>query len=149
MAVAINTEKGAHEELMSNANFTNGTVSTEPVPTEVQEPGRRRSYSQEYKRQIVAEVKAAPRGGIGAILRREGLYSTTVDTWRTQIATGQTAKKPGPKASPETPLKKENERLRRENQRLERKLEHAALIIDVQKKVALLLDSHEQSSAQR
>lgn len=134
---------------MSNANHTNGTVSKEPVPTEVQEPGQRRPYSAEYKRQIVEEVNAAPRGGIGAILRREGLYSTTVDVWRKQIASGATAKKPGRKSSPETPLKKENERLRRENQRLERKLEHAALIIEVQKKVARLLDSHDESSAPR
>lgn len=133
---------------MSNANSTNGTVSKEPVPTEVHEPARRRPYSEEYKRQIVAEVNAAPRGGIGVILRREGLYSTTVDAWRTQIAGGGAAQKRGRTASPETPLKKENQRLRRENQRLERKLEHAALIIEVQKKVARLMDSHDQSSVQ-
>lgn len=72
--------------------------------------------------------------GIGVILRRESLYSTTVDNWRKEIAGERTAGKAGRKASSETPLKKENERLRRENQRLERKLEHAALIISVQKK---------------
>jgi transposase len=138
---------------MSNTEKTNGRVTTEPVPTEVQEPGERRVYTAEYKRQIVAEVTGAPRGQLAAILRRERLYSTTVKSWCDELANKRAPGKPGRKASAETPLKKEIERLRRENARLERKLEHAELIIDVQKKVARLIDSsrdeaaREQSSA--
>lgn len=131
---------------MSRSNDVNGKAAKEPVPTEVQPTGERRIYTDQYKRQIVAEVNAAPRGGIGVILRREGLYSTTVDTWRKESAGVRTAGKAGRKASAETPLKKENQRLEREIQRLERKLEHAALIIAVQKKVALLLESHDQNA---
>ncbi len=129
---------------MSTSNHVNGTAAKEPVPTEVQEPGQRRTYSAEYKRQIVREVTAAPRGGIGVILRREGLYSATVDAWRKEIAGVRTAGTAGRKALPETPLKREVERLKRENARLERKLEHATLIIAVQKKIALLMDSHDE-----
>lgn len=133
---------------MSTRNHVNGTTAKEPVPTEVHQPGERRIYTEEYKRQIVAEVNAAPRGGIGVILRREGLYSTTVDAWRKDAAGMRTAGRAGRKASPQTPLKKENQRLEREIQRLERKLAHAALIIEVQKKVARLLDAPEDPGAE-
>ena len=132
---------------MSKVNHSNGTVEIEPVATEVQEPGRRRIYTPEYKRQIVAEVNAAPYGSVGAILRREGLYSTTVNTWRAELSEKRQGKKPGRKASAETPLKKENQRLTREIQRLEKKLAHAALIIDVQKKIGLLMSPPDDERA--
>jgi transposase-like protein len=109
------------------------------IDSEVRSGPARRVYSAEYKRQIVEEVNAAPSGGIGVILRREGLYSTTVDNWRKELAGKRQANKPGRRASPETPLRRENARLQRENARLQRKLEQAELIIDVQKKVARLL----------
>lgn len=102
------------------------------IDSEVGSRPARRVCSAEYKRQIVEEVNAAPSGGIGVILRREGLYSTTVDNWRKELAGKRQANKPGRRASPEAPL-------RRENARLQRKLEQADLIIDVQKKVARLL----------
>jgi transposase-like protein len=111
----------------------------ESVPTEVRERTGYQRYPLEYKQRIVAEVIAAQHGGVGVILRREGLYSGTVNAWRAELAPGSIKRKLGRPASSETPLKREIERLRRENQRLERKLEHAGLIIAVQKKVSELL----------
>ncbi len=122
----------------------NQAVNQRP-PTEVREPAVRRDYTAEYKRQIVAEINAAPYGGIGAILRREALYSTTVDAWRKETAGTRTTGVPGRKPSPQTPLKQENERLRRENERLQKKLQQAALIIELQKKVGLLMPSDDLS----
>lgn len=127
------------------SNENRGTASKKPAETEVREKSVRRTYTDEYKRRIVAEVNAAPRGTMAEILRREGLYSATVDTWRKELAPSMAARKRGRKPSPETPLKKELERLARENERLKRKLEHAELIISVQKKVARMFDQPTKS----
>lgn len=124
---------------MKGMTDNNGIAKTEPMATEVKARPARRVFPPEYKRKIVDEVNAAPHGGIAIILRREGLYSTTVENWRKELAASMEPRKRGRKPSPDTPLKKELERLQRENQRLTRKLEHAELIIDVQKKVARLL----------
>jgi transposase-like protein len=121
---------------MSN---TNG-ASKKPAETELGQKPAKRVFPPEYKRRIVEEINAAPKGGIAAILRREGLYSTTVDNWRRELSGGFEPKKRGRKPSPETPVKRELERLARENERLRRKLEHAELIIDVQKKVARMFE---------
>jgi len=134
---------------MSNPEKSNGRVSNEPVPTEVRQSAQRRVYTAEYKRQIVAEVTGAPRGQLAAILRRERLYSTTVKSWCEELSQKRAPGKPGRKPSAETPLNKEIERLKRENARLERKLEHAELIIDVQKKVARLIDSADEERSDR
>lgn len=76
-------------------------------------------------------------GQIGALLRREGLYSSSLVTWRKQredgTLTGLTPKRRGRKRQKD-PLTEENERLRRENLRLQKKLRQAEVIIDVQKK---------------
>jgi transposase-like protein len=118
---------------------TNG-ASKKPVETELEQKPARRIFTPEYKRRIVEEINAAPKGGIAAILRREGLYSTTVTDWRKEYSGAFEPKKRGRKPSPETPMKRELDRLERENQRLRRKLEHAELIIDVQKKVARMFE---------
>lgn len=115
---------------------------TKPDP-EVPSKPRKRVFSAEYKERILAEVEAAVPGEIGAILRREGLYSSHLTDWRRarQLGTlGLNARtKPGrPKNDP---LLAENERLRRENERLEEKLRKAELVIDVQKKVQGLFES--------
>jgi transposase len=119
-------------------NNTNGS-SKKPAETELPEKPKR-VFTPEYKRRIVEEINAAPKGGIAAILRREGLYSTTVDNWRKEFSGAFTPKKRGRKPSPDTSVRRELERLERENARLKRKLEHAELIIDVQKKVARMFD---------
>ena len=82
------------------------------------------------------------RGGIGALLRREGLYSSLLATWRRERANGileaLTPQKRGPK-SKRHPMDEENQKLRRQNARLTEDLRKAHIIIDVQKKVAALL----------
>lgn len=105
---------------------------------EVQARAKRRKFSAAYKRRIVAEADACQEpGGIGALLRREGLYSSHLTTWRRQIAEGTLSNKP--RGYPPNPLAAENARLKQENERLRRELEKAQLIMDAQKKLAQVL----------
>ncbi len=82
-------------------------------------------------------------GEIGALLRREGLYSSHLVVWRRQRAEGTLQglrpRKRGRKAQPKNPLAKKVAELERENKRLERRLKQAEIIIDVQKKVSQIL----------
>jgi transposase-like protein len=116
-----------------------GTESPDP---EVTPKAKRRSFSASYKKKILAEVEAAAgTGNIGEILRREGIYSSTLTSWRKErdaAVDGAFSRKRGPEPK-RNPLTGENEKLRRENQRLQEELRKAELIIDVQKKVATLL----------
>lgn len=109
---------------------------------EVTPRAKRRTFSGAYKEKILAEVEAAAgSGGIGEILRREGLYSSTLTTWRKE-RDGAVHKAFSRKRGPEpknNPLTGEVEKLRRQNQRLQEELRKAEIIIDVQKKVAMLL----------
>ena len=90
-----------------------------------------------------AEIDRAPAGGTGAILRREGLYSSTLSEWRRLREAGalgaRTPVKRGPKPAVRNPLTAELAQANRENARLVRRLEHAEAIIAIQKKVAALL----------
>jgi len=105
----------------------------------------------EYKQRILREVDLCrDEGAIGALLRREGLYSSHLTTWRRQrdqaVQAALAPHKRGPKPA-RNPLVEEMEKLRRENARLAQQLEKAEIIIDVQKKVSSLLgiplqDSH-------
>jgi transposase len=109
---------------------------------EVTPKAKRRSFSETYKKKILTEVEAAAgSGGIGEILRREGIYSSTLTSWRKErdaAIDGAFSRKRGPEPT-RNPLTAENEKLRRQNQRLQEELRKAEIIIDVQKKVALLL----------
>ena len=107
--------------------------------TEVVPRARRRSFPAAYKRRILQEVDRCTQSGqIGALLRREGLYSSHLSKWRQQREQGELdARKRGP--SPADPASKEVERLRRENERLRKRLEQAETIIEVQKKLSNLL----------
>lgn len=106
---------------------------------------RRRQYSSSEKRRILALADECTQPGeIGALLRREGIYSSHLSTWRRQRAAAERAalepQKRGRKADPVLAEARHLEMLTRENERLRRKLAQAELIIDVQKKVATLLD---------
>jgi transposase-like protein len=109
---------------------------------EVTAKAKRRTFSASYKKKILAEVDAAAgSGGIGEILRREGIYSSTLTSWRKERAAAMDsvfANKRGPEPK-RNPFTAENEKLRRQNQRLQEELRKAEIIIEVQKKVALLL----------
>jgi transposase-like protein len=115
-----------------------------PVPdSEVAARPQRRHFPAEYKRSILDQAAAAQdAGAIGALLRREGLYSSHLTTWKRQRKQGEidalTAKKRGPKVVV-SPLVKENRDLQADVARLTKKLKNAELIIEVQKKVAALL----------
>jgi transposase-like protein len=100
-------------------------------------------FSNGFKLRIVREADACRKpGDIGALLRREGLYSSHLVTWRRLRDAGalldEESRRRGPKAEPVNPLQGELDRLRRANTRLETELEQARAIIDVQKKVAEL-----------
>lgn len=116
----------------------NGHVTTvEPDPQAVPK-AERRQFSAEYKARILAEAdRCTERGQIGALLRREGLYSSHLDKWRKQRAKGQLGpQKRGPKVDPQVA---ELVRLQRENERLQQRLHKAETIIEVQKKLSELL----------
>jgi transposase len=102
---------------------------------------QRRHFTAEYKRRILQEADACTHPGeVGALLRREGLYSSHLNTWRRQRTRGElqglTPATRGRKADPQAA---EIARLQRETERLKAQLERAELIIDVQKKVSQLL----------
>jgi len=103
----------------------------------------RRRFTAAYKRSILDQADAAQdSGSIGALLRREGLYSSHLGTWRRQRKQGEldalTPKKRGPKVVI-NPLVKKNREQEAVIARLTKKLKNAELIIEVQKKVAALL----------
>ena len=114
-----------------------------PDPEVVQRPVRRH-FTASYKQRILTEVEAAAdTRTIGRILRREGLYSSHLASWRKTRDQSQRAalepRKRGPKPIPKNPLQAENAKLTRENARLNKKLRRAELIIDLQKKVSQIL----------
>ena len=119
-------------------------MSEEPDPQVVPKAERRR-FSAEYKRRILAEADACsgPKGHpgqIGALLRREGLYSSNLDKWRKQRERGALAGLRGqPRGRKPDPQATELARLQRDNEQLRARLERAEHIIDVQKKLAQLL----------
>ena len=114
----------------------------DPDP-EVPVKAQRRRYSAEYKLRILEEADQCGPGEIGAMLRREGLYSSLLSRWRRQRETGTLAglepKKRGRKARPVDPQAKRIAELERETARLREKLEKAETIIEVQKKLSRLL----------
>jgi transposase-like protein len=114
-----------------------------PDPAVLEKPERRR-FTAEYKLRILHEAdRCTASGQLGALLRREGLYSSLLSTWRRQrdegTLAGLTPKRRGRKANPDAPLIAENQRLTRETQRLAAKLRQAETIIDIQKKLSEML----------
>lgn len=130
------SEEGRRPTMISGPETASPELSVRPV---------RRTLTADYKLRILAEVDKAAGipGGIGAITRREGLYSSALTDWRRLREAGALGAlgpvKRGPKAAEPNPLSKENAQLLRENKRLARQLERAEIVIDVQKKVAALL----------
>ena len=119
----------------------NDKVSEKMPKTEVVAKAKRRQYTAEYKLRILRELDGSQGiGATGALLRREGLYSSHLTSWRRQRERGEldglSPQKRGPKPDPQAV---ELARLQRENERLRERLRKAELIIDVQKKVAQML----------
>lgn len=111
-----------------------------PDPEVVARP-KRRQFTAEYKLRILREADACKEPGeIGALLRREGLYSSHLVLWRRQreqaAHTQLKSRKRGPKPKAQDPRVKQ---LERENARLQRRLKRVALLLDIQKKVGAIL----------
>ena len=118
------------------ANGTRAVMVHEPDP-EVLPKAERRQFSADYKLRVLAEAdRCSEPGQIGALLRREGLYSSHLSKWRQQRERGALGQQRGRKPDPQTA---ELKRLQRENERLRSRLERAEHIIEVQKKLAELL----------
>ena len=111
---------------------------------EVVADAKRRTFTAEYKLRIIKAADAAKGsgGGVGALLRREGLFSSHLTTWRKErqasLLQALASKTRGPK-SKRDPQAEEVQKLRQENQRLTESLRRAEIVIDVQKKVGALL----------
>ncbi len=117
----------------------------EPDP-EVAPRAKRRRFSEAYKKRILAEYDACTEPGAkGALLRREGIYSSYIATWKRQLERGKLAgsddKKRGPK---EVPNQAELEKLKKENERLRERLRQSELIIEAQKKISQILGLEEE-----
>jgi transposase len=118
------------------------TSNGKPPDTEVKPQATRRRFTAAYKRKIVEEAAEGEHGEIGALLRREGLYSSYLTKWREEYEAGTLSDKArGPRANPNAA---EVKRLERENARLKRKLAQAEAIIEAQKKLARLLESQQE-----
>jgi transposase len=135
----------APDETLEGARRATADASSGARPDpEVVAVARRRQFSSSEKRRILeAADRCTQPGEIGALLRREGIYSSHLSTWRRQRAAAERAAlephKRGRKADPALAEARRIEALTRENERLRRQLAQAELIIDVQKKVATLL----------
>ena len=118
-------------------------VAMETRGTEVEAKAKRRRFTAEYKRRILQEAAAcAAPGEIGALLRREGLYSSHLAAWRSASARGELrglAKRRGPKPSVDAATRRRNAELEREVLRWRRRAERAELVVDTQKKLSVLL----------
>jgi transposase-like protein len=108
-----------------------------------------RRYSAEYKARILAEYEKLDKKGKGSLLRREGLYSSLITTWRQQRDTGAQAALAAPSGRPKAdPRDKEIARLQARVARLEHDLDKAQTVIEVQGKLSALLDHFATDSAQ-
>ena len=138
---APGVSQGAHRATGETPGAGGGLDAPDP---EVAEKKQRRKFTAKYKLRILKEADSCnEQGQLGALLRREGLYSSNLTTWRRQREKGLlnalAPKKRGRKKSPKNPLADQVARLEKENRRLRDKLAKAQIIIDVQKKVSQIL----------
>ena len=120
----------------------NGASPSQPTDPEVLPKAKRRTFTAAYKLWVLEEADKCREqpGQIGALLRREGLYSSHLTTWRRQRDAGQMAGlKPQKRGRKRDEEAAEISRLRRENERLGRQLAQAELIIEAQKKLSEIL----------
>ena len=125
-----------------------GGMTEEPdpeVPPRAKPPKR---YSAQYKLRVLAEYEGLDKAGKGALLRREGLYTSLISEWRKQRDRGALEALAKPRGRrPADPAEREAARLRAENERLERELGKARRVIEVQGKLSALLEELAADSA--
>jgi len=119
-------------------------AAVEAVDPEVAEKAQRRRFTAAYKLRVLREAESCSEPGeVGAMLRREGLYTSHLSSWRRQRDRGlleaMASKRRGPRSKLGDPVAKENAKLRREKAVLERKLKQAEIVIDIQKKASEIL----------
>ena len=135
---------------------SSGVAVARPVVSEVEVLAKatRRRFSAEYKLQILraAEVCTQP-GELGALLRREGVYSSNLTTWRAQRRTGELGglapKKRGPVPKAKNPLAAKVAVLEREVTRYKARAERAEALVELQKKVAEFLGTALQRNGEK
>lgn len=135
------------EDVLEGARRATGSTSSATPPasdTEVKAIARRRQFSSSEKRRILADADTCTQpGAIGALLRREGIYSSHLSTWRKQREGADRAalqpQKRGPKVDPSLADARRIADLVGDNERLRGQLSQAHLIIEVQKKISMLL----------
>ena len=132
------------EEIKATRGMEGANLAIAHPNPEVPDKAARRRFTAEFKVRILKLADACTEpGSLGALLRREGLYASNLNTWCHQrergVLSALTPKKRGRKESVEGPLVRENEKLRRENERITKRLRQAEIIIDVQKKVSQIL----------
>lgn len=116
------------------------SASTEVVASPENDRRQRRRWTKEDKLRIVAEAEACEeRGQIGALLRREGLYSSLLHRWRQELRDGGSAVASSTRRKPRDLREEELERLRRKLAKTERELKVANAVIELQKKAQELL----------
>ena len=129
------TSKEALELEPKRSGGGSGKASLPTYDSQVPEIPRRRRFTKEQKLKIIRELEQCKiHGGKGIILRREGIYSTQISQWKAQLGS---SKKKKSKSSSD---KNEIARLKRENARLKAKLEKSEKLIEIQKKMAQIID---------
>ena len=127
--------------MAGDAGRVTGERQGRPDP-EVPERARRRTFTAAYKQEVLAAYEAAPDGEKGAILRREGLYSSHVIEWRRARDAGTLAGPARPRGRPAAdPRDAQIARLRKEKAKLEQELATARFVVDVQSKLRALLET--------
>jgi transposase len=121
-----------------DAGRVTGERQGRPDP-EVPEKARRRTFTAQYKQEVLAAYEAAAPGEKGAILRREGLYSSLITEWRRARDVGTPARAPGRPAA--DPRDAQIARLQKEKAKLEQELAKARFVADVQSKLQALLET--------
>ncbi len=148
----IQVTEGAAQEAR-RATEAAPSVTAPHTSTEVVPRAKRHFKSNAEKRRIVAEADACTRSGeVGLLMRREGIYSSNLSNWREQLRaadrTALEAKKRGPKPNLELAQARHVAQLTYKNAQLQSQLDQALLIIDVQKKVSMLIGLTLASPAQ-
>lgn len=126
----------ASEESDPEVSSTNEQVPDPEVPAKA----RSRRYSASYKARILSEYEELDKAGKGALLRREGLYTSLISAWRDQRDRGAREALAKPAGRPQAdPRVRESAKLRKENERLAAELEKTRKVIEVQGKLSALL----------
>jgi transposase-like protein len=136
------------DQSMAPGMHADGMDNQRRPDPEVPERPRPRSYSARYKAEILAEYERLDKAGKGALLRREGLYTSLISEWRKQRDRGALQALAKPQGRPPAdPVERENARLRRRVEQLEGELGKARKVIEVQGKLSALLEQLATDSA--